>query len=289
MSSAPAERTPRRRGRGKAAVVGPRSAFDGESLARYYDLDLADDPGDLPLYLAWAQRVTGPILELGAGTGRLAVPLAMAGHAVTAVDVDGHMLKRARDGWRRERPRGRSKDGPSATGSLTLLRRDMRTLRVDERFGLVILALNTLLQLGDAASQRQAIAVTARHLRPDGVAVLDVWLPAGGDLAMYDGRLGLEWMRQDPETGDQVTKSVSARYDAATATTSLVTIFDAWSSADLLVRRVARTDVLRLISTDELRAMVDASGMIVERLAGDHQMGPWGPGVERVVLVGRLV
>ena len=59
-----------------------------EAFARLYDLDLSDDPGDLDLYLALAGRMGGPILELGAGTGRLAVPLATAGHQVTAVDID---------------------------------------------------------------------------------------------------------------------------------------------------------------------------------------------------------
>ncbi len=57
-------------------------------LARYYDLDLQDDPGDLDLYLAMAERTGGPVLELAAGSGRLAVPLARAGYAVTAVDND---------------------------------------------------------------------------------------------------------------------------------------------------------------------------------------------------------
>ena len=50
------------------------------ALARLYDLDLVEDPGDLDLYLALADRADGPILELAAGTGRLAVPLA-AGRA----------------------------------------------------------------------------------------------------------------------------------------------------------------------------------------------------------------
>ena len=66
------------------------------ALARLYDLDLLDDPGDLDLYLALAGRVGGPILELAAGSGRLAVPLAAAGYDVTGVDLDPAMLDRAR-------------------------------------------------------------------------------------------------------------------------------------------------------------------------------------------------
>ena len=68
------------------------------ALARLYDLDLSEDPGDLDLYLALAERTGGPILELAAGTGRLAVPLAAAGHQVTGVDLDPAMLARARGG-----------------------------------------------------------------------------------------------------------------------------------------------------------------------------------------------
>src|SRR5512141_2072188 len=66
------------------------------ALARLYDLDLTEDPGDLDLYLALAARTGGPILELAVGSGRLAVPLAAAGFAVTGVDLDPAMLARAR-------------------------------------------------------------------------------------------------------------------------------------------------------------------------------------------------
>ncbi len=66
------------------------------ALARLYDLDLQDDPGDLDLYLALGDRADGRILELAAGSGRLAVPLALAGHPVTAVDIDRAMLDRGR-------------------------------------------------------------------------------------------------------------------------------------------------------------------------------------------------
>ncbi|HSS36552.1 MAG TPA: class I SAM-dependent methyltransferase, partial [Patescibacteria group bacterium] len=53
-----------------------------EALARLYDVDLLEDPGDLDLYRALAARVDGPILELAVGSGRLAVPLAAAGWPV---------------------------------------------------------------------------------------------------------------------------------------------------------------------------------------------------------------
>ena len=83
------------------------------ALARLYDLDLQDDPGDLDLYLALADRADGPVLELAAGTGRLAVPLALAGHQVTAVDIDAAMIDRGRSAGR-ARPECRRTAWPSS-------------------------------------------------------------------------------------------------------------------------------------------------------------------------------
>ena len=62
------------------------------ALARLYDVDLLDDPGDIDLYLALAARTGGPILELAAGSGRVAIPLAQAGYEVTAVDIDPYAV-----------------------------------------------------------------------------------------------------------------------------------------------------------------------------------------------------
>ena len=81
---------------------GRPDAATAAALARLYDLDLADDPGDLDLYLALADRADGPILELCVGTGRLAIPLAEAGPR-------GHR-RRPRSGDARPRPAARPRD-----------------------------------------------------------------------------------------------------------------------------------------------------------------------------------
>jgi SAM-dependent methyltransferase len=251
------------------------------TLARYYDLDLLDDPGDLELYQALARRVDGPILELGAGTGRIAVPLAASGHEVTALDLDPKMLARATSRW--EAGRGR---GP---GELHTVVADMTETRLGARFGLVIIALNTLLLLADADRQLAALRTAAAHLAPDGRLVVDVWLPSPDDLAIYDGRLLLEWQRQDDATGQMVAKYASATFDTATAIVTLTQLFDAWDLPIGPVTRVARTDRLRLLSAAELTHLAEAAGVTVEHLAGDYRMGALGPGDERAILIGRLV
>ena len=240
-------------------------------LAAFYDLDLRDDPGDLDLYLALADREGGPVLELGVGTGRLAVPLAAAGHAVTGVDDDAAMLARAAARW--ERP-GRRRHGRSR-GGLELVQADLLEVDLGARFGLAFLALNSLFLMGTYERQVAAVRALARHLRPGGLALVDVWLPSADELSAYDARLALEWLRPDEDGRHQVAKLGSARLDTSAATVSLTTFFDRWASDGGPVERTARTDELRLVTAAELTAMAQAAGLGVEMLAGDYRMEPF--------------
>ncbi len=250
----------------------------GAALARLYDLDLVDDPGDLDLYLALAARTGGPILELGAGTGRLAVPIAEAGFDVTAVDRDPATLERARVRL--------AEAGAAVERRVTLVEADMVKLRLRNArdFQLGFIALNSLLLLGKRDRQVAALRAIASHLAPGGVAAVDVWLPDAEDLARFDGRLSLEYARTDPTSGNQVTKMASARHDAATGVVELTVIYEESAGGEAPVRWL-RTDRLRLVGADDLVTMAEAAGLRVETLAGDHHLTPLGVGSERAVLV----
>lgn len=254
-------------------------------LAELYDLDLQDDPGDLDLYQALAAREGGPLLEMAVGTGRLAVPLAAAGHDVVGVDRDQAMLARAAWRWAAATAAGEVVAG----GRLELVAGDLLKVDLGARFGLALLALNSLFVLATHERQAAAVRALARHLRPGGLAVIDVWLPPADEIAAYDGRAALEWLRLEPAGTHQVAKTGSARHDGSTAMVSLTTFFDRWPVAGGPLERIERIDELRLVSAGELVAMAEAAGLRIETLAGDYQMEPFGPGAERVLLLGRLV
>jgi SAM-dependent methyltransferase len=259
-------------------MIDRRDPATAAALARLYDLDLVDDPGDLDLYLAVAGRAGGPILELAVGSGRVAVPLAEAGHAVTGVDLDRAMLDRAR--WRARAA------GDEAEARLTLVEADLVDLALPAAgtFALAFIALNSLLVLPTRVAQRAALRTLADHLAPGGLAVVDVWIPDAEELGRFDGRISLEWPRLDPETGAIVTKSASAQHDAAAATVTLTTIFEEGGQGAPPVRWVRR-DRLRLVSADELRGFAEDAGLAVEVMAGDYGLGPIGPGSERAILI----
>jgi len=255
-----------------------------EAIARLYDLDLSEDPGDVELYRALARRTGGPILELAVGTGRIAVPLAQDGHRVVGVDIDPAMLARGRARV--------AAAGPAVAGRIALFEGDMTDAGEDSRitaagpFRLAILALNSIIILTSADLQRAALRSMAGQLEPGGVAVVDVWLPIPTDLAAFDGRLSLDWLRMDPETGRQVTKMSAAWFDPTSRRVTLTTIFEEAEQGAAPVRWT-RADALRLVNADELTSYAADAGLQVEQLAGDHDLGPLGAGADRVVLVAR--
>ena len=252
---------------------------EARALARLYDLDLVEDPGDLDLYLALAKGSGGPILELAAGTGRLAVPLAAAGHVVTAVDLDPAMLERAS---------ARARAEPAANDRLELLEADLLDLDLPGAgaYRFAFIALNSLFLLATREAQRQAFRTLAKHLGPDGVAAVDVWLPEPDDLARFDGRLILEYERRDSESGLNVTKAAAARFDPASAIVDLTAIYEEGAPGEPTVRWI-RHDALRLVGADELRSMAEDAGLIVESLAGGYDLDLIGPGSERAIVVAR--
>ncbi len=247
------------------------------ALARLYDLDVAEEDADLDLYLALAGRTRGPILELMAGSGRIAVPLAAAGRRVVAVDLDGAMLERARDAARAA--------GGSAARRLELVRADVEGYRHPRAggFGLAFIALGSLLLLPDRAAQRRTVRSLAEHLAPGGVAAIDVPLLDAEDLSRYDGRLVLDWVRPQPD-GTVVTKTSSARHDAAARSITLVSIFEE-GQPGLAATRQVRVDRLLIVDAVDLAEMAEDAGLIVEVLGSDAGLAPLAAGADRAILV----
>ena len=255
-----------------------------DAIARLYDLDLSVEPGDVDLYRALAKRTGGPILELAVGSGRIAVPLAEDGYRVVGVDIDKAMLDRAR---------ARIKAAGADIGArIALVQGDMTdaashpSVQAAGPFELAILALNSIIILPTADRQRAALAAMADALAPGGIAVVDVWLPVPADLTAFDGRLSLDWLRVDPDSGLEVTKTSAAWFDPTSRRVTLTTIFEEGEPGGPTVRWI-RHDALRLVTADELIGYATDAGLQVEQLGGDHELSPLGAGADRVVLVAR--
>jgi len=124
----------------------------------------------------------GNVLELAIGTGRVALPLAARGLAVQGIDASEAMVAQLRN-----KPGG--SNIPVKIG-------DMAEVRVDDSFDLIYLVFNTIFNLTTQEAQVRCFQNAARHLRPNGVFVVETAVP---DITGYvdDQRVKGSWARID--------------------------------------------------------------------------------------------
>jgi SAM-dependent methyltransferase len=178
------------------------------SDAALYDHEYRRRRADVTFYRELAQkRLGGPgrILELGAGSGRVTIPLARDGHEVVAVDQSPAMIAALR---------ARIAKLPAAVAPrITVLPGELCTFEAPGKFSLVIAAFNVLEHLYTRGELDACLRRVAAHLAPGGAFAFDVQLP---DLAWLGRDPQKRWAKTrftDPTTGRATYYSTNHDYD----------------------------------------------------------------------------
>ncbi len=239
-------------------------------LAALYDLDVAGD-ADVAFFRQMARRCGDPILELGCGTGRVAVPLAADGHRVVGIDRSAAQLERAQ------------RRAEAARVSLELVVADMRDFALPEPFSLILIPANTFLVL-DPTERPACLARVREHLTRDGLFVLDVFQPDPDVIAAKQGALTHSWTRRDRDTGRTVMKS-----EASTADVEGVDFTCIYEEIDPggALRRYARAARLHYLYRRELELLLPASGFTIEAMYGSYELDPVAPRSPKLLTVAR--
>ena len=168
---------------------------------------------DIPFYVDLAVRTGGPVLELGVGSGRVAVPTALAGISVVGVDSSPAMLELAR---RRAEPHA---------VDLRLVEADMLSLPDLGRFRLVTIPFRALLHLSSDAERRAVLSAAHDRLWPGGVLAFDVFHPDATDIAETHDR----WLEREPGIWERATwEAVTQRLELAVRTDDSEATMDLW-------------------------------------------------------------
>jgi len=135
--------------------------------ADYYDIIHTGIPGEAEFYVGQAVRLGGQTLELGCGTGRICIPMAMSGVDVVGLDNSKAMLAHCR---RKKRLVGKT------PGRLELVHGDMRGFGLKREFDLVAMPYRTFMHLLTAEDQQACLNHVHRHLRSGGTFILNLWV-----------------------------------------------------------------------------------------------------------------
>jgi ubiquinone/menaquinone biosynthesis C-methylase UbiE len=256
-------------------MTAPRPGWEGwDEYAPFYDWENARTVArqDIRFWQRLAAAQEGPVLELGCGTGRVALPVARAGVPLVGIDRSAAMLERARLRLRRAR----------LLPQVSLVRGDIRSLPFRRRpgFALVMAPYGILQSLTREADLKATLASVARVLRRGGLLGIDLVpdLPRWSEYERKPSLSGrsrhghlrlVESVRQDRKKG--------------------LTIFDQeYSERRGRTEQVHRFSLtFRTLSVPQMRRRLVAAGFEVEAVLGDYEGGPWGPRADVWVILAR--
>jgi len=249
----------------EAGSAGTASAYD--RIAGVYDPWSRSVVEDVAFYVTEARKAAGrvadaqathPVVELGVGTGRIAVPIALAGVPVIGVDTSAGML---------EVCRARAEEAGVAE-LLDLRHGDFRRPPVSERVPLVICPFRAYLHLPDDDAQRIGALEAARELLlPGGMLAFDVFAPSRDDVEDTHGR----WLEREPGIWERATWDEDARR----------------LTLDVRGPETETRLDLTWISVAEWRELLERAGFEVEALYGWFDRRPYAGGEDSIWLARR--
>ena len=237
--------------------------------------DLEQGPRSQARIAFWcrmAAQFGGPVLDLGCGTGLVALPVAAMGLAVTGVDLAEPMLAHARSKAER------------AGIDVRWIHADVRTLALPRPFGFAILTGNAFQAFLAEADQRALLATVHRHLAPEGVFGFETRNPAAhalGDEA--EGPVEIDYV---DVRGRRVLLTSSQRWDAATGVVHWTT-YRRWQDADAIAQVRTTRIACRFTGPDDIAALLAAAGFEIVAQYGGWDFSRFRPDSEHLITLCR--
>lgn len=247
----------------------------------YDDIPAYASRPDIDFYLELAREAPGEVLELGAGTGRILIPIAEAGIAVTGLERSEAMLRVCRARLARKAGAGQQR--------IDLVLDDMADFALGRRFGLITIPFRTFHHLLDVERQLSCLAAVRRHLLPGGRLALDLYNPK---LSVLTAETPMDLLSEEPfplRAGGS-----AARHHALRAHDPIGQILTFAIRYELTDAQGTRQDFehrfdSRYFFRYEIEHLLARGGFHVEALYEDFARTPFGQrSAQDIVLVARI-
>lgn len=248
--------------------------------ARFYDAYFTGVDGEIDFYVDEAADVSGPILELGCGTGRVALPIARSGKGVVGLDRSRELLDvfRAKLG-----------DEEAAVAErIRLVEADMVDFSLGQMVGAVFIPYRSFQHLLDRSDQERALQAIRQHLEAGGRLVFNAYDPLG-DIAR-EGlccplRKDLDFF--DDRTGHAVAVYYSRQVDPQVQIIEQEFIFEEFDGEGVSLGRWMNWLQLRWTPQGEMAHLLERCGFHIEALYGDFEGAPYAGYGEQVWVASR--
>ena len=247
--------------------------------ADYYDYEFKSRKDDVNWYVERYVELDGHTLELGVGSGRIALPAVRKGARVTGIDLSETMLEQAE--------KHRARLAKSKRGFLTLHLDDMRGFDLQEQFDLVSIPFNAFMHLYTLDDVDRCLTQVRRHLVDGGQLLLDVLIP---DL---DYLTRSPFKKYEGITFTHPTFREKYRYSEQSAYNALTQVNQMWFFYDRIEPQGKGPESFciqlshRCFFPQELQRILAQHGFAVEETYGDFMSGPLRSDNESIAFVCR--
>lgn len=264
------------------------------AIARWYDLEHDAITEDIECYTSLIETPASgraDVLEIGSGTGRIAVALAVAGHQVTGIEPSAAM---------RERCVRRVAKLPERVARRIRIVEGTATapgLGDAERFDVAVVGLNSFAHLTTAEERQEALATVHSRLRPNGMLLIDLDLTGPRRLLDTVGQMWWQgtWDYEEDgsisehgasQTREQVSHFIAGSPGQDVGTVCATHFYDAHAPGGS-VRRTIAPMTLALLSRGEVALALQQAGFSIEALYGAYDLTPYDDLSPRALFVAR--
>ena len=241
-------------------------------LPELYDEQYQNYRDDLHFYTQLATDYGSPVLELGAGTGRVSLHLAKAGFRVRGLELSAEMLAEGQKRIAEAR----------LTEFVRLELADIRKFDLSETYPLIIAPFNVLMHLYSLKDQDAALACVCKHLKPEGLFAFDLYNPNFANLEQLT-RID-EW---DAVGGPSSELFLYQRHDKDKQILSSKYYLDSTDESGFLQRKTA-TLTQRYYSRFELERALIQAGFKHIRFLGEFDRSPYRTDAAHLIALARV-
>jgi ubiquinone/menaquinone biosynthesis C-methylase UbiE len=219
--------------------------------------------GDVEWYRRKAQESGGPVLELGAGTGRVTLAIADGGVDVHALDASGAMLDALESKLQAY--------APDVRGRVHVVRGDMRSFELPERFALIIAPFRAFLHNVTEADRIACLDRVRYHLQPGGRFAFNVFHPSLEYMAQHSGALAGVWRWAATHalpSGGFVVRSEANRYDTVRQVVYSQHRYDQHDSEGILTKASLHRLELAYLYPADIRRLLTQAGFTDIHIGG---------------------
>jgi SAM-dependent methyltransferase len=223
--------------------------------AARYDAEHWWKVDDVPFWEEMARENGPKILELAAGTGRLALPILKTDAVYTGLEVSKSFVKRAREKIAKYGDRGRIFQG------------DIRRFHLKQTFDLIFIGFNSFLHLLTDNDANRMLACMREHCHSETRFMIDMFVPDPLFLYRPEGKRVPAKIYVDPATNDNVSVEETNRYDPDTELNHLRWYYSTKKMPDFLVADFT----LRMYFPDTMDRLLHEAGFQIIEKWGNYQ------------------